>query len=357
MPLPIKRIKNFEIVEHLGKGGMGDVYKALQLPLERPVAIKILLSQGGDDEEAAKRFFAEGKAISHLEHANIVALYDYGFENGLTFFAMHYVDGKDLFSIIKKNDNLGFSLIVDWSKQICRGLKYAHEHGVIHRDIKPHNILVDLKQRQCQITDFGIAQRFQRERITIEGMAIGTPEYMSPEQASGTALDAQTDIYSFGILLYEFCTGHPPFMDSNPITVAYKQVHEFPEPPSHFRKDIPKRLELIIMKCLKKKKSERYQSVTQILVDLDSVEVSGETGLYVSKEESTPSADEQNERRITDRRQGDRRDTGQVAHSQQSSISPSFNLLSKEFWIYSLKNQWLTILFIALATLVNILVK
>ena len=346
MSLPLKKIGRNELVEHLGKGGMGDVYKARQLPLERIVAVKILRQQGANDEEAAKRFEIEAKAIGSLEHHNIVTLHDFGFEDGYTYFVMLYVQGKDLFSIIKKNEELPFSLITEWSKQICRGLKYAHEHGVIHRDIKPHNILVNLEKKQCKISDFGIVQLFRRERITIEGMAIGTPEYMSPEQASGQPLDAQTDIYSFGILLYEFCTGRPPFMDTNPVTIAYKQVHEYPEPPSHYRKDIPKRLELIIMKCLKKKKSERYQSMGQILKDLDTVEVIGETGLYAV--ETTTSEAQKDERRITDRRQGDRRGLT-VAMPFNSSTEPSFNLFSLTFWVYSLKQQWLSILFIIIA--------
>lgn len=333
----LTKIANYEITGRLGNGGMGDVYKAVQLPLERPVALKVSRSHENANEEARKRFETEAKAIGKLDHRNIVSLYDYGEENGLGYFAMQLIEGPDLFSVIKKTPNLPFSLVVEFGKQIARGLLYAHNNGVIHRDIKPHNILTDPNRGICKITDFGIAHMFQSERVTMTGMAIGTPEYMSPEQAAGKELDAQTDVYSFGILLYEMCAGIPPFMDSNPITVAYKQVNELPEPPSKYRKDIPKRLELIIMKALKKDKKERYTSMAKVLDDLDSVEVKGETSLFNSLTPSD-SPHDTDERRITDRRRGDRRQG-----NRRDENEGGFNPLSLQFWLHSLRQQWLTV--------------
>ena len=343
MSLGIKKIADYEIQSHLGKGGMGDVYKAYNPRLDRTVALKVLLPQVAT-EEARTRFDVEAKAVARLDHTNIVTLYQYGEDQGLIYFAMQYVDGKDLFAILTKNDHLPISLTLNYAKQICRGLQYAHKRNVVHRDIKPHNILVDRNDGSCWVTDFGIAQLLRGDRITVTGMAIGTPEYMSPEQAGGKELDHQTDIYSFGILLYEMCAGEPPFTDVNPVTVAYKQVNEIPKPPSYFNKKIPNRLELIILKCLKKDKKERYQSVRQILNDLDSVEVMGETGLFKS---STPASTKSStDKRITDRRQGDRR----TANRRAVVVGPpKFNLFSLSYLKYSLPHQWLSVVLIVLA--------
>ena len=283
-----KRIANFEIVRELGRGGMGCVYLARQMKLTseggevalRDIALKVLPMQATRNPreqkeytEAKERFDAEVRAISHLECDNIVRLYDSGFANNVQFLAMQYVDGPSLYDIVQRyKKTMPIDKIIGYTKQICRGLLYAHNKGIIHRDIKPQNILVSKENDKCHIADFGIARIRREGRLTMVGMAVGTPEYMSPEQASGKNLDNQTDIYSLGILIYEMCTGNPPFYGNDPVSVAYQQVHEEPKKPSKIRHDIPVRLEKIIMKALKKNKSERYKTASEILKDLDALE-------------------------------------------------------------------------------------
>jgi len=283
-----KRIANFEIVRELGRGGMGCVYLAKQMKhtadggeeILREIALKVLPMQtpGNSKEqneynEAKDRFDAEVRAVSLLESGNIVRLYDSGFADGMQYLAMQYIDGSSLFDIIQRyKKTMPIDKIINYTKQICRGLLFAHNKGVIHRDIKPQNILVSRENDNCHISDFGIARIKRDERLTMVGMAVGTPEYMSPEQASGKNLDQQTDLYSLGILIYELCTGNPPFWGSDPVSVAYRQVHEEPKKPSKIRHDIPVRLENIIMKAIKKNKSERYKTAYDILKDLDTIE-------------------------------------------------------------------------------------
>lgn len=328
-------IGNYRILGKIGKGGMGDIYKAMQEPLNRVVALKVLSPQMSRDEEFTKRFQIEAKAISLLQHQNIVNIYEYGEDDGLKYFAMQYVDGYDLSKYIYNSKMLPVGQIIDFSKQICRGLRYAHNCNVIHRDIKPQNVLID-KTFVARLSDFGIAKIFSSTDITLTGSAVGTPEYMSPEQAQGKKPDLQTDIYSLGIVMYEMLTRRPPFTANNPMAVAYKQVHELPMPPSLKRKDTPKRLELIILKALKKDKRERYCSVEEMLNHLDSVDVQEKanhtTTIFgsFSKSNNGSNGSKKRERRITDRRSGDRR----------RELSATF--LSGSYWIEMIKYNWLT---------------
>ncbi|NLE01650.1 MAG: serine/threonine protein kinase [Fibrobacter sp.] len=323
------RIGHYRILNKVGKGGMGDIYRAIQEPLNRVVALKILPPQLSRDDEFAKRFEIEAKAISLLQHQNIVSCFDYGEDDGLRFFAMQFVDGTDLGRHIAENKMLPIAEIVDLSKQICRGLRYAHSCNVIHRDIKPQNILLE-KNGVARISDFGIAKIFSGTNITMTGSAVGTPEYMSPEQAQGKPLDVQTDIYSLGILMYEMLTRHPPFTGNNPMAVAYKQVHELPAPPSLKRKDTPKRLELIILKALKKDKRDRYSSIEELLDHLDSVNIEDKAARSTTKLKSAVQNEAQEfDRRITDRRSSSRNPGKKSA-------------LSGNYWVVMFKMQWLT---------------
>lgn len=339
--LPIQ-IGNYRIIGKLGKGGMGDIYKAVQEPLNRIVALKVLSPQLSRDQEFAKRFEIEAKAISILQHQNIVNIYEYGEDQGLRFFAMQFVDGTDLARFIGDNKMLPVSEIIDFSKQICRGLRYAHSCNVIHRDIKPQNVLID-KTGIARLSDFGIAKIFSGTDITLTGSAVGTPEYMSPEQAQGKKLDIQTDIYSLGIVMYEMLTRRPPFAANNPMAVAYKQVHELPMPPSLKRKDTPKRLELIILKALKKDKKERYTSVEEMLNHLDSVDPMDRvhhTTIFMRpfnrSAEKKGDQEKKEDRRITDRRSGNRRRDG---------MSAPFG--SHHYWIEMVRYNWLTWIFLS----------
>ena len=326
-----ERIGHFRIIGEIGRGGMGDIYKAVQEPLNRIVALKVLSPQLSRDEEFAKRFEIEAKAISLLQHQNIVSIYEYGEENGLRYFAMQYVDGMDLGRYISQSKSIPVMEIIDLSKQICRGLRYAHGSNIIRRDIKPQNVLLE-KNGVARLSDFGIAKIFSGTNITMTGSAVGTPEYMSPEQAQGSKLDAQTDIYSLGIVIYEMLTRKPPFLGNNAMSVAYKQVHELPVPPSVKRKDTPKRLELIVLKALKKDKRERYSSVEEMLEHLDSVDPEERverTTMLFKPAKRDDVVENAKERRITDRRCGERR---------RGDFSP----LDFDYWLEMAKTQWLS---------------
>jgi serine/threonine-protein kinase len=288
-----KKIANFEIVREIGHGGMGMVYLARQMPIGRDIALKVLSANKNDNseeyKEAMSRFESEAKIVSMLEHDNIVSLHDYGYSNGMHFLAMQYINGCSLYDIIVKRKPLPIETVIEYAKQICRGLIYANMKSIIHRDIKPQNILVSKEDGKCRISDFGIA-KFKRDgRRTMVGMAIGTPEYMSPEQAEGKNLDHQSDVYSLGILIYEMCTGNPPFYEGDPVSIAYRQVNEQPKNPSKLRHDIPVRLEMIIMKSLKKNKNERYKSANEVLRDLDTVVSEGKDSIFDNTEMSLSS--------------------------------------------------------------------
>ncbi|MBD3393710.1 MAG: protein kinase [Chitinivibrionales bacterium] len=304
------QLGNYRILERLGRGGMGDIYKAIQAPLGRTVALKVLSPQLMRNDEFAKRFEIEAKAISLLQHNNIVSIYEYGEVDGLKFFAMQFVEGEDLGRRIARKKPVPVEEIIDTAKQICRGLRYAHSKNVVHRDIKPQNVLID-KNGVCRLSDFGIAKIFESTNLTMTGMAVGTPEYMSPEQAEGEQLDAQTDIYSLGIVIFEMLTKRPPFTGSNPVAIAYKQVHEVPVAPSTSRKDTPKRLELIVLKALKKNIKERYRSAEEMLADLDTVDINDvvvrPTVSFSLHKRQAKTGRGRVEKRITDRRYGDRR--------------------------------------------------
>ncbi|MCL2183780.1 MAG: protein kinase [Chitinispirillia bacterium] len=334
-------IGQYKVIDRIGKGGMGDIYRAVQEPLGRVVALKVLPPhmKDSDDDEFEKRFRKEAKALSGLSHQNIVSIFDSGESDGYLYIAMQYVDGMDLSCYIADNRVISIAETIDFAKQICRGLRYAHSRKVpiIHRDIKPQNILLD-KNKNIRITDFGIVKMFSPEerltehRITQRGHTVGTPEYMSPEQAQGREdIGVQTDIYSLGILMYEMLTHKPPFTGSNSMAIAHMQVNEKPPLPSLKRKDIPKMLEMIIMKALKKDKRERYQSIEEMLEDLDRVNPAAPEA---RKTITLPAPKQVEDRRIkVDRRGKDRR------------YGPA------SYWAEMARTQWLSWLAIgALAT-------
>ncbi len=342
-------IGNYKIIGRLGRGGMGDIYKAVQDTLNRTVALKILPPQMLQNDEFAKRFIIEAKAISKLEHQNIVSIYEFGDEDGLKYFAMQYIDGQDLGQKLLQKKALPIAEVLNYSKQICRALNYAHSKDVIHRDIKPQNLLID-KNNVCRLSDFGIAMMYQESKITMTGIAVGTPEYMSPEQAEGGTISHQTDIYSLGIVIYEMLAKRTPFKGNNPVAIAYKQVHEVPLPPSVFRKDTPKRLELIILKALKKNRLERYQTVEEMLEDLDTVDVDEKVdrptmAISSQKMDTAANLDAVN-RRITDRRNGSRRKGGYPGEPRFFSI---------QYWINVWCRQGLSIILIGLLTILFII--
>jgi serine/threonine-protein kinase len=340
-------IGHFKILQIIGMGGMGVVYKAMQEPLNRIVALKVLPPQMSLNDELAKRFDIEANAISRLQHQNIVSLYEAGEDKGYRYFAMQFVDGENLSARIQAKKPMTAADIIDISKQICRGLRYAHSQNVIHRDIKPQNVLID-KENMARLSDFGIAKIFASSGITMTGVTVGTPEYMSPEQAEGRDVDYKTDIYSLGVVIYEMLTKKPPFLANNPVATAYKHVHEIPIPPSVRRRDTPKRLELIVLRALKKDKCERYETVDEMLEHLDSVDINEKadrtTLSFESQkdvgDEAQASGDKLQDKRITDRRFGDRRNLRRKPNV--------FFLFDKGYWLDLIEYQWLSLCLIGI---------
>lgn len=261
---------NYELLGTLGKGGMGNVYKALDKKLKREVAFKILDSSS--DQEAIQRFYLEAQAMKELDHQNIVHVFDFGQQENQLFIAMTYVQGTNLSEILRNKEQLSFEAIDVIIRQIARGLLYAHSKGIVHRDIKPSNIMLTIDNR-VYVMDFGISyiREMEKERLTRTGMTMGTPEYMSPEQCHGDSVTLQSDIYSMGVILYEMTCGRLPFEGNRPVEIALKHVQEQPPAPELFRKDMPPGLSALILKCLKKKLNERFHDMQEFLDACDQV--------------------------------------------------------------------------------------
>lgn len=259
---------DYDLLGVLGRGGMGYVYKALQKKLNREVALKVL--DASSDKEAVERFYLEAQAMKELDHQNLVQVYDFGQQNGQLFIAMTYVKGSTLADVLKNRSRLDFGAIELIAKQVARGLLYAHSKGIIHRDVKPSNIMLTHDNR-VYLMDFGISHIQEAEHLTMTGMTMGTPEYMSPEQCHGDNVTIQSDIYSFGVILFEMSCGRLPFLGAKPIEIAMKHVQEQPPAPEMFRPDIPKGLSALILKCLKKHVADRFHDMQEVLDALDSV--------------------------------------------------------------------------------------
>jgi eukaryotic-like serine/threonine-protein kinase len=268
----------YRILRKLGAGGMADVYLAEDEDLGRRVAIKILNERYSSDEAFTERFRREAKSAASLSHPNIVSIYDRGESEGRPYIAMEVIEGRSLKELIVAKGPLPIAVAVDYAKQILAALRFAHRHGIIHRDIKPHNILLGGDNRVF-VTDFGIARTGPSE-MTEVGSIMGTAQYLSPEQARGAPVTAASDLYSAGVVLYEMLTGKTPFTGDTPIEIAMKHLNELPHPPSELRDDIPPELDLIVLRALAKDPHERYEAAEQFSADLDRVEA----GLPVAPE-------------------------------------------------------------------------
>ncbi len=252
----------YEIAGELGSGGMATVYKAVQKSLDRQVAIKELKKAYHADDRIVRRFERESRVAASLQHENIVHIYDY-WKKPTYCIVMEYVDGVNLAAVIEKVGALPVDVGIMISMQICNALDYAHMRGLIHRDIKPSNIMVK-RNGEVKLMDFGIAQSRNLESLTIPGTLIGTPAYMSPEQIFGQRLDARSDIFSFGIVLYEMLTGVKPFSNDDERPVSAKILKDKFRAPRRVNSDIPRGLQRVIKKCLRKKPQRRYSSMLEV---------------------------------------------------------------------------------------------
>lgn len=260
----------YEIISKLGGGGMARVYQGQDRLLHRHVTIKILREQYASDNDFLIRFEREAQAVAKLSHPNIVSIYDVGQEDGLHYLIMEYVEGSTLKALIADEAPLPSLQAIDIALQICDALEHAHENGVIHRDIKPHNILITRNGR-VKVTDFGIAQAVNEATLSYNGMMVGSVHYLSPEQARGGITGAGADIYSFGIVLYEMLTGKLPFVGDTPVAVAIKHLQELPQPLREINAEIPSALESIVMRVLEKEPDRRYVSAADLRSDLEAV--------------------------------------------------------------------------------------
>lgn len=262
----------YEIIEEIGRGGMAIVYLAKCLVLNRYVAIKVLRPELRGDEDFIKRFKVEAQSAGNLSHPNIVSIYDVGNEGDTEYIVMEYVEGITLKQYLSAKGVLPQKEAVDFAAQICSGLEHAHKKGIVHKDIKPENILIT-KEGILKITDFGIAKALNQGTITTGGMAMGSVHYFSPEQARGSFVDAKSDLYSLGVLLYEMVTGKRPFDGESAISVAMQHIESEPVRPAIINANISESLDAVILKAMKKDTFERYQSATQMLIDLKKVSV------------------------------------------------------------------------------------
>ncbi len=261
----------YEIIEKIGEGGMACVYKAKCRLLNRNVAVKVLKEEFVDDEDFIKKFKRESQAAASLSHPNIVNVYDVGVEEiegtSIHYIVMEYIKGKTLKEIIKEKGKLSIEEILDYSIQIAEALEHAHKNHIVHRDIKPHNIMITDDGR-VKVTDFGIARAATTSTVTNSTNVIGSVHYFSPEQARGGYTDEKSDIYSLGIVMYEMLTGKVPYEGDSPISVALKHIEGEIQPPREIDNTVPVGLEKIIMKCVQKNQFDRYQSAGELLYDL-----------------------------------------------------------------------------------------
>ncbi|WP_379153202.1 Stk1 family PASTA domain-containing Ser/Thr kinase [Paenibacillus sp. sgz5001063] len=259
----------YQVIERIGGGGMALVYRAHDILLNRNVAIKVLRNQFVHDEEFIRRFRREAQSAASLSHPNVVSIYDVGQEDEIHYIVMEYIEGKNLNEIIKERAPLQVDESIRIASQICDALDHAHQNQIIHRDIKPHNILIGRNGR-VKVTDFGIARAVTSTTITQTGSVVGSVHYFSPEHAKGVATGEKSDLYSLGIVLYQMLTGVLPFLGESPISVALKHLQEEFEEPRLLNPLIPQSVENVILRSMRKNPEERYQSAKEMLQDLET---------------------------------------------------------------------------------------
>jgi serine/threonine-protein kinase len=267
-----RTLGRYELLAELGKGAMGVVYRANDPLLDRQVAIKTV-SMSLDPQEMAEyegRFYQEAKAVGSLNHPNIVTVYDVGKSGNLAYMAMEFLQGEELRALMATGQPLPVARAVDIAAQVAEGLAYAHQNGVVHRDVKPANIMLSVTGR-CKITDFGIARMRSAEVKTQTGIVLGSPRYMSPEQVAGKRAEPRSDIFSLGVILYEMLTGRPPFTGEDVTSVMFQIMNLVPPPPSSLNARVPEVLDFIVAKAIAKVLDDRYASAELLAKDLREV--------------------------------------------------------------------------------------
>lgn len=265
----ISQLGRYNIIGELGQGAMGTVYKAVDPLIDRVVAIKTInLSLALDEkDEYESRFYQEAKAAGRLSHPNIVTIYDVGKSGEIAYIAMEFLQGRELRDMLNDGQRLPVDQVINIVAQVAQGLAYAHEHGIIHRDVKPSNIMI-VRDGHVKITDFGIARMASAAVRTQTGMVLGSPKYMSPEQVVGKLTDQRSDIFSLGVMLYEMLTGQAPFAGENVNAIMYQTLNSVPPPPSSLSPNVPEMLNFIVAKALAKKLEHRYQDTKEFAADL-----------------------------------------------------------------------------------------
>ena len=278
--------ERYQIIEELGKGGMGRVYKVLDNETNEKIALKLIKPEIASDKKTIERFKNELTTSRKIRHKNVCGMYYLGEDKGRNYITMEFVSGEDLKSSIRRFGNLPVGKAISIAKQICDGLEEAHSLGIVHRDLKPNNIMIDDKGN-ARIMDFGIARTVKEKGITSSGVMIGTPEYMSPEQVEAKEVDQRSDIYSLGIIMYEMLTGRLPFEADTPFAVGIKHKSEIPKVPNEYNAQIPDELSGVILKCLEKVKEDRYQDAREVRSEMEKIEQGLRTSDRVTPKKKT----------------------------------------------------------------------
>ncbi len=262
-PLLTRKLGQYEIVERLGRGGMATVYRARQVNMNRDVAIKVMSVELATNPQFVSRFEQEAHVIANLEHPRILPVHDYGHEGDYFYLVMRLVEGETLFDRLQRGP-LTLDEAAEFLGQIAEALDYAHSRGIVHRDLKPNNVLID-EWDNTYLMDFGLAKLIASTRqLTASGAVLGTPAYMSPEQWRGAPVDARTDVYALGVMLYEMVLGQPPFDSDTPFSLMYKHLNDPPTPPREILPGLPPAVEACLLKALEKDPAERYQTAGEL---------------------------------------------------------------------------------------------